>query len=275
MSELFRAIETSVRAQATKYYGKFRAFVTDNEDPQRMGRVKLRIPSVLGEVESDWALPCFAYGGGDQFGMIAVPPVDAAVVAEFLEGDASSPMWTGTFWRTGDEVPEEFENPAQKVLRTEAGHKVVFDDTADAETITITSKAEAEVLMDAAGSITLSDSGGATVTMDAEAGEFAIVDANGNELVMTSSGITCKDVNGNEIATAGGGIEISSSANITIAGTGVTVKSETGFGVVNADTFLSLFNGHTHPTAAPGAPTAPPVVPFIAALHAIPDSKLS
>jgi uncharacterized protein involved in type VI secretion and phage assembly len=262
MSELFNAIETSVRAQATKYYGKFRAFVVDNEDPQRMGRVKLRIPSVLGEIESDWALPCFAYGGGDQYGMIAVPPVDAAVVAEFLEGDASSPMWTGTFWRTGDEVPEEFENPAQKVLRTETGHKIVFDDTADAETITITSKAEAEVLMDAAGSIILTDSAGATVTLDAEAGELTVADANGNELVMTSSGITCTDANGNEITAAGSGVEIKSSATVNIEGSMVTVAGSGGEPLIKGSTFLSLFNAHTHNATSIGAPTSPPIVPL-------------
>jgi uncharacterized protein involved in type VI secretion and phage assembly len=262
MSELFSAIETSVRAQATKYYGKFRAFVVDNDDPQRMGRVKLRIPSVLGEVESNWALPCVAYGGGDQFGMIAVPPVDAAVVAEFLEGDASSPMWTGTFWRTGDEAPEEFETPAQKVLRTESGHKIVIDDAGDAETITVTSKAEAEILLDAAGSIILTDSAGASVTLDAEAGELTVADANGNELVMTSSGITCTDANGNEISASGSGVEIKSSATVNIEGSMVTVAGSGGEPLIKGSTFLSLFNTHTHNATSIGAPTSPPLVPL-------------
>ena len=93
MSEALRTIEKSIRKQQTTYYGKYRAFVADNEDPDGMGRIKLTIPSVLGEATSDWALPAVAYGGGADFGTLFVPPVGAQVLAEFLEGDPSAPVW--------------------------------------------------------------------------------------------------------------------------------------------------------------------------------------
>ena len=44
-------------------YGKYRGFVIDNADPERLARVKLRVPSLLGEAESGWALPCLPCGG--------------------------------------------------------------------------------------------------------------------------------------------------------------------------------------------------------------------
>lgn len=34
MSELFRTLETTVRAQKNRYYGKYRAIVADVEDPK-------------------------------------------------------------------------------------------------------------------------------------------------------------------------------------------------------------------------------------------------
>ena len=37
-----------------------------------------------------------------------MPPVGAQVIAEFMEGDISSPLWTGTFWRTADELKSLF-----------------------------------------------------------------------------------------------------------------------------------------------------------------------
>ena len=55
-----------------RYYGKYRAVVTDNQDPKNMGRVKANVPEVLGDVESGWALPCAPYGGKD-VGVFAVP----------------------------------------------------------------------------------------------------------------------------------------------------------------------------------------------------------
>ena len=46
-----------------RFYGKYRAFVEDNTDPEK-GRLRLTIPSVLGpDVASGWALPCAPYGG--------------------------------------------------------------------------------------------------------------------------------------------------------------------------------------------------------------------
>lgn len=258
------ALESTIRAQQTRYYGKYRAFVSDNQDPETRGRCKLTIPSVLGETISDWALPCFAYGGAAGLGVVAVPPVGAQVVAEFLEGDASSPIWTGTFWRTSDEPPEEFtgnSEPTAKVFKTESGHVLVFEDQDGEEHVTLKSKAEAVLEMDPNGSFAITDSAGATVTLDAEGGEIRIEDANGNSMVMSSSGVTVKDASGNEIATSAAGIDVKGTT-ITLEGSSVVLGGAGGEPLVKGTTFLSLFNAHVHPCTAPGAPSGPPMVPL-------------
>jgi phage gp45-like len=261
----FTAIEKTIRQQQNRYYGKYRAFIADNEDPETRGRCKLTVPSVLGETVSDWALPCFAYGGGQGFGVIAVPPAGSQVVAEFMEGDISSPIWSGAFWRTSDQVPEEFianNTPSAKVMKTESGHVLVFEDKQGEETVTLRSSAEAVLEMDPNGSFALTDSAGATVTLDASSGEIKVEDANGNSMVMSSSGITLKDSTGNEIATSSGGVNIKAPATVTIEGASVAVGGSGGEPLIKGTTFLSSFNAHTHICTAPGSPSGPPVPPL-------------
>jgi len=258
------ALEQTIRQQQTRYYGKYRAIVVDNVDPDTLGRCKLTIPSVLGETESVWALPCLPYGGADEIGLVAIPPVGAQVIAEFLEGDASAPMWTGTFWRPATTPPAEFTvnpEPSAKVLKTESGHFLSFEDKSGEEAITLTSTAGAVMELNPGGSLALTDSNGATVTIDAEAGEILIEDANGNSITLASAGITAKDAAGNEISTSSGGVTVKGST-ITIEGQSVAVGGAGGEPLIKGQSFMAVFNAHVHNCTAPGAPSGPPVVPL-------------
>lgn len=109
-------IETQDREHEARYkrrwYGKYRAFVGDNNDPERLGRCRLEVPAVLGrgrENWSDWAAPCFPYGGNDDTGMFLIPEEGASVWAEFEGGQVQYPIWAGV-WLAGSnpgEQPEE------------------------------------------------------------------------------------------------------------------------------------------------------------------------
>ena len=55
-----------------RHYGKYRGTVTDNQDPRKQGRIKAKVPEILGDVDSGWATPCAPYAG-DQIGAYAVP----------------------------------------------------------------------------------------------------------------------------------------------------------------------------------------------------------
>ncbi len=257
----FQLLEDVARRQATKYWGKYRGIVTDVDDPENRGRVKLTVPSVLGDNESQWADPVFPYGGGREFGFVAVPPVDSAVLVEFIEGDPSAPLWTGTFWRVPDEVPEEFSGQPVKLMKTESGHRLVFDDTDGSETVTLHSANDAILELNAEGSIALTDQGGAHVTVDAAAGEIVIEDANGNSITLSASGIACEDSSGNEIVTTASGVEVKGTT-IKIEGSSVSLGGAGGEALVKGQTFMAMFNSHTHPCTAPGSPSGPPLVPL-------------
>ncbi len=87
-----------------RYYGKYRATVRDNVDPQAQGRLMLQVPDVLGNVPSSWALPCLPAVGA-QMGVFVLPAIDSTVWAEFEQGDPGYPIWTGGYWGSAAEVP--------------------------------------------------------------------------------------------------------------------------------------------------------------------------
>ena len=153
-----------------KRYGKYRGIVIDNQDPEKRARLKLRIPSVLADQDSDWALPCLPYGGLDQQGMFMVPDVDAQVWVEFEEGDINRPIWVGTFWQQESDVHEDAskEEPTTRMLKTRSGHILQFDDADGEEQFRLYHPSEAEMIIDPDGSISLTDASGAILKMDAE-----------------------------------------------------------------------------------------------------------
>lgn len=244
-----------------KRFGKFRGTVVDNQDPQKRGRLKLRIPSVLADQDSDWALPCLPYGGLDQQGMFFVPDVEAQVWVEFEEGDISRPLWVGTFWQQQGDVPTDASRgePTTRMFRTSSGHILQFDDAQGEEQFRLFHPAEAEMIIDKDGTVSLTDASGALLKMDAVGNEIIIEDANGNVMTMNSSGTRVEDANGNVIEMAAAGIT-AEAPKIVLKGSQVHLGDEGGEPVIKGQSFLSLFATHIH-TVAPvvGGPTSPPI----------------
>lgn len=129
-------VELATQAR-TRHFGKYRGLVTDNEDPAAIGRIKAQVPEVFGELSTPWATPCAPYAGAG-VGLHAIPPVGAGVWIEFEAGDPSRPIWTGTWWGTGDMPADQngtAARPPLKILRSEQGLMAALDD--DANTLTL------------------------------------------------------------------------------------------------------------------------------------------
>jgi uncharacterized protein involved in type VI secretion and phage assembly len=244
-----------------KRYGKYRGIVTDNKDPQKRGRLKFLIPSVLADQDTDWALPCLPYGGANQQGMFMVPEIDAQVWVEFEEGDISRPIWVGTFWQQESDVPQDAarEEPTTRLFQTKSGHILQFDDEEGKEQFRLFHPADAEMLIDKNGTISLTDTSGAVLRMDAENNEIIVEDANGNIITMNSSGTKVEDSNGNVIEMAAAGIT-AEALKIVVKGGQVHLGDEGGEPVIKGQSFLGMFATHIH-TVAPvvGGPTSPPI----------------
>jgi uncharacterized protein involved in type VI secretion and phage assembly len=112
------------------HFGKYRGYVTDNQDPNDAGRIKARVPEILGTVECGWALPCAPYAG-DGTGAFTIPAKGAGVWIEFEAGDVSRPIWSGCWWVGGKLPKDEGGNsatPDVRLLRSEKGLMVALHD---------------------------------------------------------------------------------------------------------------------------------------------------
>jgi len=141
------------------FIGKFRATVTNNVDPNQLGRLKVKAPDVFGEEESGWALPALPYTGKG-VGLFLIPPVNASVWLEFEHGNSEYPIWTGGFWATG-EVPASPGLAEMKVLKTDSG-TITLDDLQKA--LTIETATGMKIKIDTAG-IEITNGTGATVKL--------------------------------------------------------------------------------------------------------------
>ena len=89
-------VENLVIQSQEQYFGKYRAFVVENDDLEKRARVKLRIPSIMGEEVTHWAEACLPFGGLTDQGFFLVPEIGAQVWVEFEAGNVNCPIWTGT-----------------------------------------------------------------------------------------------------------------------------------------------------------------------------------
>lgn len=81
----------------SRYYGVYRAIVTDNNDPDKKCRLKITVPQIYGGEHNYWALPKGIYSGSNM-GFVAIPKIGDSVWVQFENGDAQFPIWEyGTF----------------------------------------------------------------------------------------------------------------------------------------------------------------------------------
>jgi uncharacterized protein involved in type VI secretion and phage assembly len=78
--------------------------VTNNKDPDGLGRVKLRFPWLSGSTESDWARVATPMAGNGR-GLYFLPEVDDEVLVLFERGDVRFPFVIGALWNGKDQAP--------------------------------------------------------------------------------------------------------------------------------------------------------------------------
>jgi uncharacterized protein involved in type VI secretion and phage assembly len=125
-------------AQLSRLYGKYRGVVTENVDPERLGRLRVQVPALQNE-EPVWARPCVPFAGKD-VGLFVMPKVKGLVWIEFEAGDKDFPIWTGALWAVGDIDPAD-ASPDIKFLKTEK-FTLRIDDAEGQVTLKIGDKSE-------------------------------------------------------------------------------------------------------------------------------------
>jgi uncharacterized protein involved in type VI secretion and phage assembly len=180
------------------------------------------------------------------------------VWVEFEAGDLSQPIWTGVFWQSPSDAPVDYPDDLATTSswKTSGGHFLQFADAKDAQQITLEHSSGANVVLDPKGSLALTDSGGATVILDADNNQLVIEDSNGNSMIMSGSGTVVEDANGNLVKMSASGIVVKGQ-QVVVQGQQVMLGGEGGEPIIKGQSFLSLFMTHMHTTAV--GPTSPPV----------------
>jgi hypothetical protein len=224
-----------------RFYGKYRGFVVDNADPEKLGRLKLQVPSVLGnEVVTGWAMPCVPYGGAANQGTFFIPENEAGVWVEFEEGDLEFPVWVGSFWSKPDgesELPKPNdgkddsdlqENPTRKMIKTLKGHTIQFEDKDDEEMVLIVEGFHKHVVTLNKDGIKVEEGVNKHVVTLNKDGITLKDGVNHHEATLDSNGITLKDG-------AGVGISLETDGDVTIKGANITLEADSAAKLTGAE----------------------------------------
>jgi uncharacterized protein involved in type VI secretion and phage assembly len=174
--------------------------VTDLDDPDRIGRVRVKFP-YLNDQPSYWARLVSPMAGAER-GLFCRPEVDDEVLVVFEHGDQRRPYVLGALWSKADRPPPDDGKPRQnnwRLLRSRSGHVIKLDDTKGAEKVEITDR-----------------SGKIQIVFDCAANKLRVVCDTGDVEVKAQGAVKVE---------AGTDVEIKAGASMTLQATGtLTIK---------------------------------------------------
>jgi uncharacterized protein involved in type VI secretion and phage assembly len=137
---LEKAHETASTSDA-KQYGVEIGIVTNVQDPDKLGRVKVCFPRLPGKPESDWCRVAQPAAGAGR-GFYWLPQVNDEVLVAFERGEAHRPYVIGSLWNGMDKpMASAYTDENTKVMiQTKSGHQIVLDDKQGEEKIVIADK---------------------------------------------------------------------------------------------------------------------------------------
>lgn len=182
------------------------AVVDDLDDPEGLGRVRVRFPHLDQEI-SNWAR-LVSPGAGPERGNFFRPERGDEVVVGFEHDDPRRPYVFGGVWSVPDPPPPDkkaVDNDLRQIV-TRSGHVVRFDDGKGGERIEIiASGGDQRVVLDVAGQ---------RIEVTATQGDV-VVDAAGDVTVKASGNLTLS---------AGGNLEVRASGSLTLSGSTVDIN---------------------------------------------------
>ncbi|MCP4136202.1 MAG: hypothetical protein GY754_34850 [bacterium] len=116
------------------------AFVEDNKDPDKLGRIKVRFPQWGEGFISQW-IPLIRPFCGPEMGFWALPDIDDKVLCVFIGDNTVRPMAMGNIFsgETGIPVDDVTDNNI-RIMTSPSGSKIIFDDTEGEEKLVVSMK---------------------------------------------------------------------------------------------------------------------------------------
>jgi uncharacterized protein involved in type VI secretion and phage assembly len=208
------------------------AQVTNNQDPDKLGRVKVKFMIHETPLETDW-VPIASLMSGKDRGTLFVPDVGDEVLVAFQFGHLSRPYVIGCLWNQKNQPPAVDEKNNLRKIRTRSGHELLFDDTDNAGKVTIKTAKGMQVSLedkedkltigtkDSQHVVTLSGSGSGTITIKSGSNKITITGQGDIQLESTKA-VTIKSTQMKLEAT--GSMEIKSTGTMNIEASMLTLK---------------------------------------------------
>ncbi len=209
---------------AEGFSGVVVGIVTNNNDPENHGRVKVKFPWLSDDLESDWFRVATPMAGGGR-GIMFMPEIDDEVLVAFEHGNPQRGFVVGSLWNGVDKTPIAIGDAVvggkvrRRRIQSRTGHTIEMDDE-DGMIYIQTNQGQVIELQDGQG-MRLSTADGQQVYLS-NGGGVAIKTAGGKMVHASdsSSGVQIHDEMGNivDIDTSSGTINISAMTNVNIKG---------------------------------------------------------
>ena len=127
-------------------YGVVNAIVSNTQDPEKLGRVKVTYP-VFADLESDW-MRIASFYSGKNYGAFFLPAKEDEVLVAFAQGNINNPYMIGCLWNGIDQAPvPPAEQQDVREIKTAGGQVIRFEEKAN-ERITITDNKKNTIVID-------------------------------------------------------------------------------------------------------------------------------
>ncbi len=204
--------------------------VSDNKDPDELGRVRLTFPWLSDDFVSDWARTVQA-GAGKSRGAMIVPEVGDEVLVAFEQGSFQRPYVLGGLHNGVDQTPAGdvplIDSSSGAVDRrafvSRTGHKLeMVEAAAGAQGIRLhTGDGKVTLDLDQKDTRVVVHSDG-TVTVEARNG--VTVDAGTGSLKLQGKDVTISGKAGVKVEGGAGEVKVSSNTSVSVQGTNVSVN---------------------------------------------------
>lgn len=150
MSKLYDVLGLKEEQTSGQLLGVVVGVVTNNQDPDGMGRVKVKFPWLNDQDESHWARICSLMAGKGR-GAYFLPEIDDEVLLAFEHGDRRCPYVLGALWNGKDTPPTTNSDGKNDVrlIQSRSGHVIRLNDADGKETIEIIDKNDNSITFDA------------------------------------------------------------------------------------------------------------------------------
>lgn len=205
--------------------------VTDNKDPDQMGRVQVNFPSFGGQTSSSWARVVQPLAG-NAYGQYILPEVGDEVLVAFENNNLDNPIVIGSLYNGASKQSDTYDADNYiKNIKTKAGNEIRFLDKPGSEQITITNKTanDNQVIL------TVEDSGKITITSNGKI-ELTAPDiklsANdhlalcGGQVAISGTKISLHTDDG-EVLIDGNKVSVNGTSEVDVSGAQIKVAADT------------------------------------------------